>query len=238
MIPLRFFVFIWAAFAAVSAVPTLRAPSTNDIMKYGWPGRENIKEKEGSVISYDRRQRNANWVCERLDKTTLAQKLADPSKCSATEDQTIPAFFRVTLKDYSGSGYDRGHLAPVEDHLETQTAACDTFIMSNLSPQVTNFNDGKWFELEERVRALTNQWDYVYVCTGPLYQTNKHEGGKNYVNYEVVGQIGLAVPSFFFKAVLLANVKTSKFETQAYILPNQDIPKADPLDKFKVDLVE
>ena len=47
-------------------------------------------------------------------------------------------YFRATRGDYKGSGYDRGHLAAASNHRYSQKAMDQTFMLSNVSPQVRN----------------------------------------------------------------------------------------------------
>jgi len=39
-------------------------------------------------------------------------------------------------QDYKGSGYDRGHMAAAGNHRHSQAAMDQTFVLSNISPQV------------------------------------------------------------------------------------------------------
>lgn len=52
------------------------------------------------------------------------------------EDESIPAMFRAKLQDYFRSGYDRGHMVPAADAKLSQGAMDETFLLSNIAPQV------------------------------------------------------------------------------------------------------
>jgi len=52
------------------------------------------------------------------------------------EDEELDQDFRASLADFRGSGYDRGHLAPAADHRRSQREMDETFVLSNVSPQV------------------------------------------------------------------------------------------------------
>eukprot|EP00124_Ichthyophonus_hoferi_P005317 Ihof_evm2s739 gene=Ihof_evmTU2s739 len=221
------------------AAPPGATERSMEIMKYGWPGHEAIKEKESFVLSYDRRFKTANWACEKLTAAQLAEHNANRRHCRFHEDLTENELFRAKLADYRRSGYDRGHQAPAGDHPDNQEAMCDTFVLSNMSPQVgKGFNRDKWRMLEERVRDMTQSWDNVYVCTGPLYLPTITEDGKNYVKFEVVGKDHVAVPTHFYKVVLMEKDNEATMQIQAYILPNVVIPDDAPLDQYKVQLQE
>ena len=63
-------------------------------------------------------------------------KYVSRSKMKFVEDQSFHAYHRSTNKDYSGSGYDRGHLAAAANHRNSESAMNQTFVLSNVSPQV------------------------------------------------------------------------------------------------------
>src|SRR4029079_4412010 len=78
-------------------------------------------------------------------------------------------FYRVTHRDYSGGGFDRGHLCPHSDRASSQEASFATFVMSNIIPQAPSVNQGPWAQLEDytrdQVRAGRNR---AYVISGPV----------------------------------------------------------------------
>lgn len=51
-------------------------------------------------------------------------------------DTTIHQYFRSTMEDYKSSGFDKGHLAKAENYKSSQEAMNETFLMSNMAPQV------------------------------------------------------------------------------------------------------
>jgi endonuclease G len=58
------------------------------------------------------------------------------SKSNFVSDNSIHLFFRAANGDFKNSGYDRGHLAAAANHRHSQKAMDQTFILSNISPQV------------------------------------------------------------------------------------------------------
>ncbi|KAI9294509.1 hypothetical protein K502DRAFT_316933 [Neoconidiobolus thromboides FSU 785] len=76
--------------------------------------------------SYNRQLRNPNFVIEVLTEAKLNQTGADRDKSKFKEDDSIPKLFRGLLKDYSKSGYDRGHMAPAGDVKYSQSAMDET----------------------------------------------------------------------------------------------------------------
>ena len=115
------------------------------IMKHGYPSYDSVRTYRNFVLSYDRRLRSANWVFEHLTPTSLEKNNSVSRKnCDFFEDQSIHPSFRTRNADFKSSGYDRGHLAPAGNYRSIQEEGCQTFILSNISPQgkvfLLNFN--------------------------------------------------------------------------------------------------
>uniref|UniRef100_A0A0M3IEC5 Endonuclease n=1 Tax=Ascaris lumbricoides TaxID=6252 RepID=A0A0M3IEC5_ASCLU len=209
----------------------------SEIMRYGFPGFDNLRTFEDYVLSYDQRNRTAHWVVEHLCPSRMVyDPSVDRSKCAFRADESIHEYFRSQNDDYNKSGYDRGHLAAAGNHRRTQSSVDQTFLLSNMSPQVgRGFNRDKWNELEKYVRKLARKNANVYVCTGPLYLPRLESDGNLYVKYKVIGKNNVAVPTHFFKVVLV-EVAKDKFDLEAYVLPNEAIPDSMPLSSFQTPL--
>jgi endonuclease G len=105
------------------------------------------------------------------------------------EESFLPSTQRATMKDYTRSGYDRGHMAPSGD-MPNATAQEQSFTLANMAPQQPTLNRGLWSEIEEAARGMAERDGEIYVVTGPLFTTNaKVLNGR------------VAVPSGFFKAI-------------------------------------
>uniref|UniRef100_A0A1B0CHB6 Endonuclease n=1 Tax=Lutzomyia longipalpis TaxID=7200 RepID=A0A1B0CHB6_LUTLO len=212
--------------------------STNrvsQIMKYGFPGFDQIRSFDDFVLSYDRRNRVAHWVFEHLTQETVKHNPdVDRAKCDFKPDDTVHPFFRSENSDYKHSGFDRGHLAAAGNHKANQKHCEDTFFLSNMAPQVgSGFNRDAWNKLEKYVRKLTKKFVNVYCCTGPLYLPRKEADGKTYVKYQVIGTNNVAVPTHFFKVVVCER-SDGKMEMEAFVMPNQVINNETPLTMFQV----
>jgi endonuclease G len=187
----------------------------------------------GYVLSYDGKTRNANWVYEELTKEKLAGE-ADRERCTFMQDPSIPQMLRATLQDFHKSGFDRGHLCPAGDVKTSFEALQETFYLSNISPQNPKLNRGYWLKLEKHVRELVKISDVVYVITGPLFLPTKTKGSRRYVEYEVLGENNVAVPTHFFKWIRAEKGVSRQIE--AYIIPNEPIEQDPPLVHFAVSL--
>lgn len=130
----------------------------------------------------------------------------------------------ATLADYSGSGYDRGHLAPAADMKENETEMSESFFMSNMSPQKTEFNRYIWKYIEIRVREFCKKWGTLHVVTGPVLKDG----------LPTIGDNGVAVPEAFYKVIHSETLDT----TVAYLVPHErsyELPKS---FEVSVDSVE
>lgn len=145
--------------------------------------------------------------------------------------------FRAKLKDYFRSGYDRGHQVPAADAKWSQEAMDDTFLLSNMCPQVGDgFNRDYWAHFEDFCRRLTKHYPSVRIVTGPLYLPKREPDGKWRVSYEVIGQPpNVAVPTHFYKVIFAEDGQHGgKVALGAFVLPNAVIANNKPLQDFEV----
>ncbi|KAG0144003.1 hypothetical protein CROQUDRAFT_660540 [Cronartium quercuum f. sp. fusiforme G11] len=220
---------------------------SNPILKYGNPGPLNdFFIRKAYAMAFDRRMRNPAWTAEHLTlqniQTPIGGDQPDRSHSKFHEDQAIPNQFRAKLSDYFRSGYDRGHMVPAADAKMSQEAMNETFILSNIAPQVgEGFNRDYWAHLENFTRQLTNSFSDLYVFTIPLYLPKLDPiTKKNIVSYEVIGNPpNVAVPTHFAKVIygLGGKVDPNKIGSLgAFVLPNEKISNDIPLINFKVPI--
>jgi endonuclease G len=72
----------------------------------------------------------------------------------------------VSASDYSGSGFDRGHMTPSADRTNTVSSNSSTFLMTNMIPQAPDNNQGVWANLENYLRTLVSQGKELYIISG------------------------------------------------------------------------
>ncbi|XP_054583293.1 endonuclease G, mitochondrial [Eptesicus fuscus] len=227
-----------AAAAELPVVPAgpgaLAGSGPGELAKYGLPGLAQLKSRESYVLCYDPRTRCALWVVEQLRPERLRGD-GDRRSCDFREDESVHAYHRATNADYRGSGFDRGHLAAAANHRWSQKAMDDTFYLSNIAPQVPHLNQNAWNNLEKYSRSLTRTYQNVYVCTGPLFLPKTEADGKSYVKYQVIGKNHVAVPTHFFK-VLILEAAGGQIELRSYVMPNAPVDEAIPLERFLVPI--
>ena len=132
-----------------------------------------------------------------------AQKLNRASVFDADEKRTDRFFAdarlreaeRATLKDYRGSGLDKGHLAPA-GQMPTAQAMAQSFSLANMVPQAPRHNQGAW---KNSVEKATKKYagrasGDVYVITGPVYEPSIAQSPG-------IGPGQVRVPKYLFKLV-------------------------------------
>ncbi|XP_061880117.1 endonuclease G, mitochondrial-like [Entelurus aequoreus] len=214
---------------------TVSPGSSGALVKYGFPSLTHVRTRESYVSSYDPRTRTPSWVIERLSGASLSGS-ADRKLCDFKEDDSLHVYHRATNADYRGSGLDRGHMAAAANHKWSQKAMEDTFYLSNVVPQNPHLNQNAWNNLEKLCRSLTKRYANVYVCTGPLYLPRQEADGKLYVRYQVLGRNHIAVPTHFFKVLILEQVQGEGVELRSYVLPNEPVDEKIPLERFLVPI--
>ena len=223
-----------------TAATTTDAPvNPAGLFDYGFPGPvADIATRQALVSSFDRRLRNPHWVAEHITPQSVAMRDGDRKNSAFLEDDAVPLQFRALLRDYSRSGYDRGHQVPAADAKWAQRAMDETFYLTNMCPQVgEGFNRDYWAHFEDFCRRLTGTYPSVRVVTGPLYLPRKDPAdGKWYVKYEVIGNPpNVAVPTHFYKVIFAEDGKVGgDVAIGAFVLPNAPIPNAKPLTDFEV----
>ncbi|KAF2751357.1 hypothetical protein M011DRAFT_464091 [Sporormia fimetaria CBS 119925] len=230
----------YSSYPPPAATARLPPVDPNGLFQYGFPGPvADLKPSASLTSSFDRRTRNPAWVAEHITPESLANNNADRKHSVFVEDASIPEMFRARLKDYFRSGYDRGHQVPAADAKWSQQAMDDTFLLSNMCPQVGDgFNRDYWAHFEDFCRRLTKSYPSVRIVTGPLYLPKRDPDGKWRVSYEVIGQPpNVAVPTHFYKVIFAEDGKQGgKVALGAFVLPNAVISNTKPLQDFEVPL--
>ncbi len=109
-----------------------------------------------------------------------------------TDDMDVPAP-RATDRDYVGCGYDRGHMCPSGDNKWSAEVQRESFLMTNVCPQLHSLNAGDWRELEEQCRDWAEDYGELYIVCGPVLMNKRHK---------TVGKNKVTVPEAFFKVIM------------------------------------
>jgi endonuclease G len=149
--------------SSVSPHLTMGNPS-NAISSTSYPSNY-LLVKNQYALSYNNNTRTPNWVSWQLNSSWLG---STSRQDDFRADTTLPStFYRVSGSDYSGSGFDRGHMAPSADRTNTVSNNSATFLMTNMIPQAPDNNQGVWANLENYARTLVSQGKELYIISGP-----------------------------------------------------------------------
>lgn len=155
-----------------------------------------VIQRTGYTLAYDKKTKTPQWVAWELTKEETKGNhertdkfLPDPNVEGA----------KVVTTDYTGSGYDRGHMAPAGDMKWSKKAMEESFYMSNICPQIHHLNTGDWNELEANTRKWARRYGSVYVTCGPIYNGSRRT--------QYIGKNRVKVPDAFFKVILIQSPK-------------------------------
>ncbi|HEY0992243.1 MAG TPA: DNA/RNA non-specific endonuclease [Kofleriaceae bacterium] len=172
--------------AALSRHTTLGIPSASST------GNPNsfLSVKSGYVLSYNSGRKVPNWVSWELNTSYLGSVARQDD---FRPDDTLPANLpQAQLSDYSGSGYDRGHMCPSADRTLTVAANSQTFFLSNMVPQAANNNQGPWAAMENDLRTIARSGKELFIISGGTFSSTSNTVGT-----------GVVVPDKTFKVVVV-----------------------------------
>ena len=162
---------------------------------------------DGFAVMYSGVSRTPLWSAEYLDRKRLQQAKEIDREDSFHEESRLPKSMRAKLADYSGSGYDRGHLAP-NGNMANRSQQYDSFSLANIAPQSPRNNRYIWRNIESATRYLTQQYGEVYTVTGVAFTDKKTK--------QLADRV--LVPSHFFKAVYIP----ASNQAGVYYAPNDE----------------
>lgn len=198
-----------AAFADFSSCPQFfpqgHAPKLTVQVTNGKVTRELCFSNFAVLYSVD--SKTPVYSVERLSYLTIGKK--EPRTNHFHEEPMLRPSERSTLKDYSRSGYDRGHNAPAGDQ-GLPLAMEESFSLCNMAPQLPHFNRNLW---AKAVEMPTRK--YVARAAGDIYVFT---GGYFLPNHKSIGLNHVWVPDYFYKLVYDSQTKRA----WAYFLPNTD----------------
>ncbi|MFT3743951.1 MAG: DNA/RNA non-specific endonuclease [Pyrinomonadaceae bacterium] len=126
------------------------------------------------VLSYNNSRGTLNWIAWRTTAADLGEKR---ERSRFEEDRSLPnGFRRVQYYDYSGSGYDRGHVVPAADRFADESLMEETFLMTNIVPQTGDLNQFPWNKLEMYARGIARNGSELYTIAGVYGEKGRLRG--------------------------------------------------------------
>lgn len=190
-----------------------------------------LVQRDQYALGYNNVTRTPNWVSWDL----TADDVGGSGRSPFVVDTTLPAtFHQVQTWDYSGSGYDRGHMCPSADRTVTTADNQVTFYMSNMVPQSPDNNQGVWANFESYCRSLAFAGNEVLIVCGP--------GG---FNGSTIAS-GVSIPAFTWKIVVVvplgAGMATDRITSSTRVIaikvPNSPGVRSTPWQSFVTSVAQ
>lgn len=222
---------------------------------------------DGYIVGYDPRLKIPAWVQYRVTREDIAFERARSNAFRVDERLPVPA--QATLTDYgaatswaiwtalgldppaptNAAAYARGHFAPARDMSRTVDLERESYLLSNMAPQIHNgYNNGVWGALEGRIRRWVNDRGDLTIIAGPVFLPSPRQLDppateaervqaaadavvyaqppvSRQVIYNVVGERNVAVPTAFFKVVVDVRDPMNP-DVIAFMLPHRAMPGA------------
>jgi endonuclease G len=181
---------------------------------------------------YNRQTNTADWVSWQLNSSWIGTLDRPPF----SPDPELPSgWYRVVPADYSGSGFDRGHLVPAADRNRNPKDLAAVFYMSNIVPQAPDSNRGPWESLERYCRRLAEAGQELYIMAGAVGQ-----GGTGKNGYRTaIAREQVVVPASLWKIVVVTDGRsglrgiTAQTRVIAVMMPNQQGIKDSHWSQFR-----
>ena len=178
------------------------------------------QQKRNYSMLYDAAGRIALWVAYPLCGDYIGSGRTD----AWGYDPKIPDEYEPLLNHgWPERGFDRGHQIPSGSRNANTAMNRQTFYYTNMTAQVSRFNQGLWANLENRVRGFVSVCDTLYVVTGPIFDSGEPERWTE----DNAGN-PVAVPDGYFKAVLSYSVSSSAYYSVAFVYDNEEYSRSNP----------
>ena len=180
----------------------------------------NGSERRNYSMLYDAAGRIALWVAYPLCSEYMGSGRTD----AWGYDPKIPDEYEPVLHHgWPEGGFDRGHQIPSGSRNANTAMNRQTFYYTNMTAQVSGFNQKIWANLENRVRGFASVCDTLYVVTGLIFDSGEPERWTE----DNAGN-PVAVPDGYFKAVLSYNISTSTYYSVAFVYDNEEYSRSNP----------
>ena len=162
-----------------------------------------VLHKRAFDICYSCKEKHPLAVAYRLKGNLVNKNNYSRSHLTFRPDYSLPIKCRSYSKDYSKTGFDRGHNAPNAAFDYDRTIQKQTFLMSNISPQKPRLNRKYWAKVERFARYLAFKYKKVEVVTGSC----GHIG-------TIKNNVG--IPAYWFKIIYIPSLNNYV----AFLAPN------------------
>jgi endonuclease G len=211
-------------FYARDTMSYMGIPRARDDAKEHWT---RIFRNEAYMVGYSDLRGNPLWVVYKLTPIPLD---ATPMKRPERFERDWRTLWSVSQEDYTGSGFDRGHMAPNRalSLVYGKAAQQESFLMSNITPQRPSLNQKIWERLETmELERFVAHFQTVWVYTGPLFAQHPKTLKSTW---------RVEIPEAFYKVYIGLDVD-KKPHALAVIIP-QNAKVNDMIEKYAVSIDE
>jgi uncharacterized repeat protein (TIGR01451 family) len=175
------------------------------------------------AIDYSDTNGCPNWAS--WDLTSADDCCVSRTDAYAT-DTSLPSTFRTigngTFGTVDGTSYDRGHMCPSADRLDTTADNTMVFLMSNMIVQDSKNNEGVWNTFEGYCRTLLSTQELLIMCGPYDFSTVTAGASKVYIAsniFKIVVCAPLGGSNALFR---ITNANPSSIRVIAIETPNDD----------------
>jgi endonuclease G len=200
-------------------------PAVRATAPYGEPAGRSLQvlRNIGYTVGYDNALPGPRWASYRVFPSPDVRR--ERPSAFRTDRRTTAL---VSSQEFTRSGYDRGHMAPnyAISVCYGEEAQKETFLLSNIQPQLHALNAGLWKDLELRVaKRYVERYGEVWVQVGPV------------VAEPPARKIGrLPVPSAFWMVVSEYEQKERGVRAIAYLVPHEEVWRDKELTRYVVSI--
>lgn len=199
---------LWYGYEVFHARPAMSYMGVPNIVSAPAQGNfSHILRNEAFMLEYSESLKNPLWVTYKV-----GAKKQGSGKRPSGFSKDWRSIANVSHQDYTGSGYDRGHMAPnyVIASRYGRSAQLETFLMTNITPQKPNLNQKSWQRLEEVIANDFSEWhgDF-WVVTGPIFDEKR----------KTLKNSGVIIPKAFYKILIKPTTQERPAIALAFIFP-------------------
>ena len=166
--------------------------------------------KQGYFLQHDNAAKIPAWVAWQITPKTVNGCV--PRNNAFAVDQALPKGKGAAPSDYAGSGYDQGHLANDAHQSWDPVVEKESFLMSNMSPQLPGLNRGIWKLLETASGAwVFSRQHTLIIYAGNVYNVTASTTKK-------IGANAVVVPDALYKIVIDKDTN----EVYAFLFPHKE----------------
>jgi len=199
---------LWYGYEVFHARPAMSYMGVPNIVSEPAKGNlSHILRNEAFMLEYSETLKNPLWVTYKV-----GAKKQGSGKRPSGFSKDWRSIASVSHQDYTGSGYDRGHMAPnyVIASRYGRSAQLETFLMTNITPQKPNLNQKSWQRLEEVIANDFSEWhgDF-WVVTGPIFDNTP----------KTLKNSSVKIPKDFYKILIKPTSPETPAKALAFIFP-------------------